>query len=128
MPAGRASIIAFTMPVWASLLGFFLIDEKIKRTTIAGLLLGFAGLAVLMGEDVQVLGTAPLGALFMLGAALSWAIGTVLFKKYKSAVPVSTLVGWQLAAAAVPITVVATFVEPVPDLTQLSAKAILALV
>lgn len=127
MPAGRASIIAFTMPVWASLLGTFLINEPITRSKIVGMLLGVAGLAVLMGEDLLVFGTAPLGALFMLGAAVSWAIGTVLFKKYGWATPLTTLVGWQLAAAAVPITIVAMIIEPVPDLTRLSANAIFAL-
>ncbi len=128
MPAGRASIIAFTMPVWAAFFGYFLIHEPITAPKIAGLLLGVAGFSVLMGDDVLVLGTAPLGALFMLGAAASWALGTVLFKKYRWTTPVSTMVGWQLAAAAVPITIVAMLIEPVPDLTQLSAKAVFALV
>lgn len=128
MPAGRASIIAFTMPVWSAFLGAILLKEPVTGYKIAGLLLGMAGLGVLMGEDLFVFGAAPLGALFMLAAALTWAIGTVLFKKYRWTAPVSTMVGWQLAAAAVPITLVALLFEPMPDLSQLSSKAILALV
>lgn len=128
MPAGRASIIAFTMPVWSAFLGAVFLKEPITRYKIAGLLLGMAGLGVLIGEDLFVFGVAPLGALFMLAAALTWAIGTVLFKKYRWSAPVSTMVGWQLAAAAVPITLVALLFEPIPDLSQLSHQAILALV
>lgn len=128
MPAGRASIIAFTMPVWASFLGAYFLNEPITRSKIVGLVLGVAGLGVLMGEDLLVFGKAPLGALFMLGAALTWAIGTVLFKKHKWATPLTVLVGWQLAAAAVPITLVAMMTEPVPDLTQLSMRAIVSLI
>ena len=128
MPAGRASIIAFTMPVWSAVLGAVFLDEPITGFKVAGLMLGLAGLGVLIGEDLMVFGDAPLGALFMLGASLSWAIGTVWFKKYRWTTPVSTMVGWQLAAAAVPITLVAIMFEPAPDLTQLSSKAIFALI
>ena len=128
MPAGRASIIAFTMPVWSAFLGAVFLKEPITRYKIAGLLLGMAGLSVLIGEDLFVFGVAPLGALFMLAAALTWAIGTVLFKMYRWSAPVSTMVGWQLAAAAVPITLVALLFEPIPDLSQLSHQAVLALV
>ncbi len=128
MPAGRASIIAFTMPVWASFLGALFINEPITRYKIAGLLLGLAGLGVLIGEDLVVFGKAPLGAIFMLIAALSWAIGTVWFKKYQWSTPLAALVGWQLSAAAVPITIVAMLTEPVPDLTQLSIRALVALI
>ena len=127
MPAGRASIIAFTMPVWAAILGAFMLREPMTMPKFIGLLLGVAGLAVLMGDDLLLIGTAPLGALFMFGAALSWAVGTVLFKKYKWTMPIVTLVGWQLAAGAIPITVVAMMIEPVPDLSHLSTKAIFAL-
>ena len=127
MPAGRASIIAFTMPVWAAILGAFMLREPMTMPKFIGLLLGVAGLAVLMGDDLLLIGTAPLGALFMFGAALSWAIGTVLFKKYKWTMPIVTLVGWQLAAGAIPITVVAMMIEPVPDLSHLSTKTIFAL-
>ncbi|MEM8686102.1 MAG: DMT family transporter [Pseudomonadota bacterium] len=122
MPAGRASIIAFTMPVWASIFGSFLIGEPFTKPKVIGLLLGLAGLAVLMGEDLVVLGAAPVGGLFMLMAAISWGFGTVLFKRQAWSAPVATIVGWQLLTAFVPITVVALLTEPVPDLTALSAK------
>ncbi|MEM8644852.1 MAG: DMT family transporter [Pseudomonadota bacterium] len=122
MPAGRASIIAFTMPVWASIFGSFLIGEPFTKPKVIGLMLGLGGLAVLMGEDLVVLGAAPVGGLFMLMAAISWGFGTVLFKRQAWSAPVATIVGWQLLTAFVPITVVALLTEPVPDLTALSAK------
>ena len=107
MPAGRASIIAFTMPVWASIISSFVLKEAFTWSKVAGLVLGIGGLVVLMGEDFVVLGTAPIGALFMLGAAVTWAFGTVLFKKFTWTAPVAALVGWQLLAAMVPIGAVA---------------------
>ena len=127
MPAGRASIIAFTMPVWAALLSSFVLGEKMTSYKVAGLVFGITGLAVLIGPDLVVLKVAPFGALFMLTAAISWAIGTVLFKKYDWKSPVASLVGWQLFVGAVVITPGAMLLEPIPDLTQLSGRAVIAL-
>lgn len=128
MPAGRASIIAFTMPVWAALLGALILGERITVYKVAGLVLGVAALAVLIGPDLVALSAAPAGALFMLGAAFSWAFGTVLFKKYDWDSPVSALIGWQLLIGLAVILPGALILEPAPDLTALSAKVWIALI
>ena len=127
MAAGRASIIAFTMPVWAALLAAVLLGERITTWKIIGLVLGVAGLITLIGPDIAALGAAPLGAAFMLGAAISWAVGTVLFKKFDWRLPVASAIGWQLAIGAFVITGFALALEPAPDLSQLSWRAIGAL-
>ncbi|MEM7211030.1 MAG: DMT family transporter [Pseudomonadota bacterium] len=127
MPAGRASIIAFTMPVWAAILAVWLLGERMTAYRIAGLVLGMAGLAVLIGPDLAVFDEAPIGALYMLGAATTWATGTVLFKKYDWTSPVAVLIGWQLAIGGTLMMTVAAAVEPVPDPTTWSLKVILAL-
>jgi drug/metabolite transporter (DMT)-like permease len=80
MGAGRASIIAYTMPLWAALFSVFLIGERLRVSTISGLAFGAAGLAALIGPDIAEVETAPLGAIFMLAAAASWGLGTVLLK------------------------------------------------
>ncbi len=126
MPAGRAAIIAFTMPVWASLLGSFLLDEAITKAKLIGLALGMSGLAVLIGPDLMVLETAPLGALFMLMAAVSWATGTVLLKRFHWSVPTTVLVGWQLIAGALPLSLGAVLLEAPPELAGLSSETLLA--
>ena len=123
MAAGRASIIAFTMPVWASLLAAAILGEPITRWKVGGLALGLGGLAALIGPDLAALGAAPVGALFMLGASTSWALGTVLFKRFPSSLPVASAIGWQLSLGTVVITAFAALLEPVPDLTQLSPRA-----
>ncbi len=105
LPAGRAAIIAFTMPVWVVLLGSLFLGEPITRRRFAALALGMAGLAVLIGPDLVSLKQAPLGALFMCAAALNWAIGTVIIKRYEWNVPVIALVAWQLAIGGIPIVI-----------------------
>lgn len=127
MPAGRASIIAFTMPVWAALLASWLLGEAITLYKTLGLGLGLAGLAALIGPDMVALGAAPLGALFMLAASMSWAMGTILFKRFEWRSPVATLIGWQLVLGAVPITAGALVLEPLPEMTAISTEVWIAL-
>jgi drug/metabolite transporter (DMT)-like permease len=127
MPAGRASIIAFTMPVWAALLGYFILGEPLTKAKITGLALGVAGLAVLVGPDLMVFEHAPVGALFMLLASVSWGIGTILVKRENWTIPTVTLAGWQLVASAVPITVGAMLIDPFPDLGAMSTRSWVAI-
>jgi drug/metabolite transporter (DMT)-like permease len=128
MPAGRASIIAFTMPLWATLIAAYVLGERITMTKVAGLLLGLLGLGVLIGPDLLILKRAPVGAFFMLSAAISWAIGTVLLKKIIWQVPTLSNIAWQLLLSSIPVTLVAAWSEPLPDLTTLSGSVVIALV
>lgn len=95
MPSGRAAILAFTMPLWASLFAVPLLGERLTATRVAGLLIGLTGLAVLVGPDLLVFETAPIGAGFMILAAISWAFGTVLLKRFSWSLSTTTLAGWQ---------------------------------
>jgi drug/metabolite transporter (DMT)-like permease len=125
--AGRASIIAFTMPIWAVLLSRFVLGEALTGSKVLGLLFGMAGLAVLIGPDLRSLGAAPLGAGFMVAAAVSWALGTVLLKRVRWTISVGTLAGWQLLIGAVPITLGAVAFEAFPNPADLSLPALGAL-
>ena len=127
MPAGRASIIAYTMPVWAAALAPWMLGERVTGYLVAGLALGVAGLAILIGPDLAVLGAAPLGAMFMLAAAITWAIGTMMFKMFTWSSPTGTVVGWQLTFGAIPITIGALASEPVPDPTLWSTEVWIAM-
>ncbi len=128
MPAGRASIIAFTMPLWATLAAHRVLGERVTPSRVAGLLLGLAGLGVLIGQDLLILQRAPVGALFMLLAAISWAIGTILVKRIAWRIPTLSNVAWQLLLSAVPVTAIALATEPFPELGSLSNAALIACV
>jgi len=127
MAAGRAAIVAFTMPVWAALLSSLFLGEALTRNKVVGLLFGVSGLAVLIGPDLLILKAAPVGALFMLLAAISWAMGTVAIKRFHWTTPVASVVGWQLLAGALPITLGALAFEPFPAFGALSERALFAL-
>jgi drug/metabolite transporter (DMT)-like permease len=127
MPAGRASIIAFTMPLWAALLGSMVLGDRLTPRRLFGLALGLGGLAVLIGPDLHAAQAAPIGAFFMLGAALSWAAGTISVKYFAWSLPTAVLAGWQLIAGFVVVFPVALLLETPPAWTGLSTGALISL-
>jgi drug/metabolite transporter (DMT)-like permease len=98
IPSGRAAILAYTMPVWAVPLSMWLLGERLTRRKVLGLVLGMAGLALLVGDVF-----ASPGTLLLLGAAVAWAIGTVLQKRYPMAMPTGAYTAWIMLLGGVPI-------------------------
>ena len=111
IPSGRAAIIAYTMPVLAIPLSVWLLGERMSGRKLVGIALGIAGLGLLLADQVASLQAAPIGALLALGAAGSWAIGTVLQKKYPVAAPTSVYTAWIMLIGGVPIFLVAAILE-----------------
>jgi drug/metabolite transporter (DMT)-like permease len=112
MPAGRSAILAYTMPVWATLVSLWLLHEPLSRRKIIGLGLGMAGMAVLLGDDLTALRGRPFGAFMILAAAVTWAFGTVLLRKLKPQVPPTTLTAWMMIIGWVPIALLAPVLDP----------------
>jgi drug/metabolite transporter (DMT)-like permease len=120
MPAGRSAIIAYTMPIWATLIGSFVLREPLSRRKLAGLLLGTVGMALLIGEEIAVIGEAPFGAAMILLAAIIWAIGTVLLRKWQPTVAQNTLSGWMMLAGWLPLALAAPLFDHQPLTTTLA--------
>jgi drug/metabolite transporter (DMT)-like permease len=124
IPSGRASILGYTMPVLAIPLSVWLLGERLTLAKSLGLVLGVAGLALLIGEGYAAIGAAPLGTLLVLGAAASWALGAVLQKKYPIAIPSGPYTAWIMLLGGVPIFIGAALFEDVGVLGRLGAGAI----
>ena len=95
LPAGRATILAYTFPLWTVPLSVWLLGEVITRRKICGLVLGLCGMALLLGDELFTIGHSPLGALLLIGSAMFWAIGTVLMKRWPMDLPVVSFTAWQ---------------------------------
>lgn len=111
LPAGRTTILAFTMPLWLVPMSAIFLHERLNGWKLTGLCIGLVGLAVLIGGEWEAMVAAPLGVLLVLAAALSWAFGTLLIKAW--AVPMSAVpfVGWQMILGGIPIYVMAPLLE-----------------
>jgi len=103
IPSGRAAILAYTMPAWAIPLSVWYLGERMNGRKLAGLALGMGGMALLLFQEFTSLAGAPLGALLVLGAACTWAIGTLLQKKFPVQAPVAALTAWMMLVGGVPI-------------------------
>jgi len=103
LPAGRSAILAYTMPLWTVLLSRFVLHEKLTPRRVLGVSLGMAGMALLIGDEFAAMEAAPVGAALVLGAAVSWAVGTVLMRRYPTDLPTTSFTAWQLLIGGVPI-------------------------
>ncbi|MDG2482917.1 MAG: EamA family transporter, partial [Alphaproteobacteria bacterium] len=104
-------IIAYTMPLWAMIFARLLLKESLTPARIISLAAGLCGLAVLLSHDFGLIEDSPMGAAFMVMAALVWGLGTVLFKRATWREPLSVIVAWQLIAISVPVTIMALLTE-----------------
>lgn len=111
MPAGRSAILAYTMPVWATVIATLVLNEPLGKRKAFGLALGMAGMLVLLGEDLANIERRPFAALMILGAAVAWACGTVLLRKHKPAIPQNTLTGWMMIVGWAPIALAAPWLD-----------------
>jgi drug/metabolite transporter (DMT)-like permease len=127
LPAGRSAILAYTMPIWSVLFTLALLHEPVSTRKQIGMVLGMAGMALLLHEDIQHLQRTPQAALLILGAAIAWALGTVLLRKWKLPLPQNTLAGWMMLLGSVPIVILAPFFQhgPLPPFTGTTWFAIL---
>lgn len=121
--SGKAAIIAFTMPLWATLLSVWLLGERITWRHGIALLLGGIALVMLLGKDLAVIGASPVGGLLMTCAAVCWATGTVLVKKFDIRMPVTAFTAWQMLLGAVPMALAWPFLEEVPAFHLISGEA-----
>jgi len=120
IPSGRAAILAYTMPAWAIPLSVWFLGERMNGRKLLGLALGMAGMALLLVQEITSLAGAPLGALLVLGAACTWAIGTLLQKKFPVQAPVAPLTAWMMLVGGIPIYLAALAFDDWGDLGAIS--------
>ncbi|RJX36093.1 MAG: DMT family transporter [Desulfarculus sp.] len=120
MQAGRAMIIGYTMPVWASLLAYFLLGERLGPRRILGLVLGVAGLLVLLWPNLSQVQASPVGAAFMLAAAWCWAAGTIWIKRGPWSMPLILVAAWMFLLGGLPVLIGALILESPAAVTNLS--------
>jgi drug/metabolite transporter (DMT)-like permease len=102
--SGLASILNATTPIWGVVVAHFLThDERMTPRKIAGVLLGFGGVATMIGPALlSNIGTSGVAELACVAAALSYALAAVWARRFRKQgiSPLSVTTG-QLTAAAV---------------------------
>ena len=83
LPSGLASVLWAVFPLMMAAAGHWFLQETIRVTQVAGMVLGLVGMCLLFATDVSALG--PEGvpmALLLLCSPLVSTVGTTLVKRY----------------------------------------------
>lgn len=118
VPSGLAALLIAITPLWFLVLDKLLLgDHKITPRGIAGLILGMLGMIVLLWPDLRLtggLGRRELWAALMLPCgSFSWALGSVLSKRWDSGADRLSATAWQMVFAGIGNLLVALAVEDV---------------
>jgi drug/metabolite transporter (DMT)-like permease len=129
VPSGLAALLVASMALWVVLLRATVGRERIARGTLAGLGLGFAGLAVLLLPGSRPADATITGVVLVLVAACSWATGSFLSPRLQMASDPLVSTAWQLVFGGIALLIGALAAgEPGHlHLADASAKSLLAL-
>src|SRR4051812_23519181 len=120
LPASETALIAYTMPVWASLIAWPVLGERPTWLRTVSLVMAFAGLAAIMGGNGVSASVAKLpGIVMALCGSFGFALGTVLAKKLPLDLPPIPAAAWQIGLGCLPVAIVGLAIETT-DLGNLS--------
>lgn len=128
--SSTTAIAIATVPLLASLLALrFAPGERLTGRRLAGMLLGFAGVAALVGIDVSGSADELLGIGAIVVAAAGYACGALLISRHMAGLDGRATMGVSLALAAIVLTPVAALDPPteVPPAGALASIVVLGL-
>ncbi len=114
IPSGLAALLVAIVPLWFLVLDSLLIGHHhVSSRGLIGLGLGFAGTAILLWPDLKSTGTIGHKELWyslaLIAGAFSWALGSVLSKRWQSGPPTFAATSWQVLFAGLANLVFALF-------------------
>lgn len=127
LPAGRAAILGFTMPVWTVLLSVLFYGERLTARLLLAVAGVLVGITLLLWNELAQLAGRPAGIAWMQGAAFCWALGTIWMRRARLTLPAESLVVWMMAWSALVLALLAVLLEP-PQRWQFSAPVWASLV
>lgn len=105
VPTGFAALIIAVTPIWFLVLETFVFrGDRISRRGAIGLIMGVIGIAILVWPKIthrDSLGTMQLlGSVSLLFSSFSWAVGSVLSRKWQMKVDPLVATGWEMVFAS----------------------------
>ena len=129
LPPGRASVLAFSTPLWVVPLAAWRLDEHASKRALLGVLVGLVGVLTIAAPAMQRSGSRQLMAYAMLlGASGAWAIAIVFVRGHIFSASPLALAPWQMLVAATLLWPLAVVVEGRPHGIDMRGVASLAYV
>lgn len=102
LQAGFTSILNATVPFFGIMISYFILRERVTTAQFAGLVLGFAGVFVLIGfKDSTWSQDEIIATIAGFAAALMYAVAAPMAKKHLTGIsPIAFVIGTQLGATA----------------------------
>ena len=97
----RVIVVNYSMPVWSSVMAYFILHERITSRAALGLALCIAGLGVLLYPVVNVSLEEPVGLLLALLCSLGWAASAVYMKWARIKGDLLAAALWQIVVGVV---------------------------
>ncbi|MDA0269785.1 MAG: DMT family transporter [Chloroflexi bacterium] len=128
IPSNLAAILNGATPIWAAILTVaFLPAERMTASRLLGVLLGFIGLAVIIGADgLDIRSASTQGQLAVLLAAFGYACGAIITRRRLLGADSILLAGSQNAIAFLLLTPYVIFNAEVPDFASLGGRVLIA--
>lgn len=105
--AGESAILTFMNPLLVVIFGTLLMGIKYRIVQWGGVLLGFIGVFVTMGGHLQL----EIGTLLGFASAVSWAIATLLIKKWGQHYDIWVLTAYQMLFGGLILLLGSAFLE-----------------
>ena len=106
-PAGIASVVTSTQPILVSILAFMILKERLLRNQIIGLVLGFAGVVLVLSPALSATGEMTFIALALLILGLSGSTSaTLIQKKFGDSLPLLAGTTYQFLFAGMILTAI----------------------
>jgi drug/metabolite transporter (DMT)-like permease len=120
VPVGEGALIVYTMPIWAMLLAWPLAGTRPRLVDVAAIVLGFGGLAILLGGNgLSFDGGRIVGIVLLFSAAILFAIGNIL-NRTPLPMPPLVVVAWQVGLGCLAMLILGVAFEQ-PDYGALTA-------
>jgi len=111
---GLAAILNATTPLFTAVLAHALTrDEKLTPGRLAGVVLGLAGVAVMIGVDALAgLGSFILAQVAVIGAAVSYSFAGIYGRRFKGTPPLITAAGQVTCSSALMLPIIIMVEQP----------------
>lgn len=116
--AGRSSVLVNTHPLLVAVLAYFFLGETLRPGKILGLAVGFGGVLLMAQEGLRAGSGSGRGYALILGAAVVWAVSSILFKRVAGSHDITAVAGAQLLAGGAFLAVGALVTETGSALTS----------